>query len=317
MIPARKLTFDEAWQTSVSFFVDDGLEDEIDHEAQHLLEIAREEPAWSARGIDVADLAAFLASKRDAIEVVLLDIELSAEKLQRIISLLRRIGRLPGGFEAEWSINKIKSKIVSEPAFATFMASLLLDGARDAELAALIPRYYLETLDYRGIAGSPVAARRVRYKRALIGTYGGKKGYRVEGRIAAVLQRLNSEHGIGYEQGRSHLVDMNIDFAVPSLADPWIIIMSTFQETTSSGQSTKARDMLAAYQNVQRRNARDAENRVFVNFVDGGGWLARRRDFERLVASCHYFLNLAHLDMLESVALQHVPRRHRTGIRRS
>jgi len=47
-----------------------------------------------------------------------------------------------------------------------------------------------------------------------------------------------------------------------------------------------------------------------VNFVDGGGWLARIRDLERLVEHCHYFINLQHLDMLEAIVLQHVPERY-------
>lgn len=49
------------------------------------------------------------------------------------------------------------------------------------------------------------------------------------------------------------------------------------------------------------------ENRAFVNFVDGGGWLARKSDLERLVENCHYFVNFRHLDMLEAIILRHVP----------
>lgn len=39
--------------------------------------------------------------------------------------------------------------------------------------------------------------------------------------------------------------------------------MSSFQETTSSGQTTKARDMLSAYERVQHNNSRHRENRAF------------------------------------------------------
>lgn len=56
-------------------------------------------------------------------------------------------------------------------------------------------------------------------------------------------------------------------------------------------------------------NVRNNENRAFVNFVDGGGWLARKNDFQRLVSECHYFLNLQHLDMLESIIKKHIPSR--------
>ncbi len=68
--------------------------------------------------------------------------------------------------------------------------------------------------------------------------------------------------------------------------------------------------MLAAYERVRHHNLRYGENRAFVNFVDGGGWLARKRDLERLVSECQYFVNLHYLDMLEAIVLRHVPRKY-------
>jgi SAM-dependent methyltransferase len=90
-----------------------------------------------------------------------------------------------------------------------------------------------------------------------------------------------------------------------------VVIMSSFQETTSSGQTTKAREMLSAFQQINASNSRYEEQRVLVNFVDGGGWLARKRDLERLVDQCHYFINLQNLDMLESIILKHIPSTYR------
>lgn len=141
-------------------------------------------------------------------------------------------------------------------------------------------------------------------------TYGGRKGHRIEDAIRERLERIEGEYGVSHDKGRSRFIDTDIDFAVPNLDDPWVIIMSSFQETTSSGQSTKARDMLSAYERVSRANSRYGEHRVFVNFVDGGGWLARKRDLERLVEHCHYFVNLQNLDMLEAIVLKHVPRHY-------
>lgn len=86
--------------------------------------------------------------------------------------------------------------------------------------------------------------------------------------------------------------------------------MNSFQETTSSGQTTKARDMFSAYERVLRNNSRCGEKRVFVNFVDGGGWVARKRNFQRLVKQCDYFINFHHLDMLEAIVFKHVPKKH-------
>ncbi len=305
---ARKLSFQEAWDTSTIFFVDEELENEIDKKVAGLLRLSQSSHIAGPKEKSKQDVIAFLTENPDGLDVILRDIGLSNEKFMRIVSLLRKIGRISGKFDSEWSISKIKRRLANTPSFVELVADLLLDGKYDRELSAYIPRYYLDKLIYREIGAIPPALREVRYKEALIGTYGGRKGYKVEARIQEKLEEIKRKHGTGYEQGSSRFVNVDLDFALPTLQDPWVIIMSSFQETTSSGQTTKARDMFAAYTSIEVSNSRHKENRIFVNFVDGGGWLARKRDMERLVDQCHYFINLQNLDMLEDIILQHVPR---------
>ena len=304
---ASKLSFQEAWESITIFFVDEELEDEIDQRVDNLLDIAARYGIKENKNLDHSQLASFLAKETEGLDFLLYEIGLSEEKFMRIVSLLRRIGRIESTFDQEWSIKKIKHKLVTDPNFAEQIAKLLLNGRYDTELKQLIPRYYLETLNLRVLTNDTNEARRMRYKHSLVGTYSGRKGYKVENLIEQKLISHKEEYGIGYEKGRSRFIDTDIDFAIPSLESPWIIIMSSFQETTSSGQSTKARDMLNAYQRLNRSNDRYGEKRVFVNFVDGGGWLARKRDFERLVENCHYFLNIKNLDMLEDILCKHLP----------
>jgi hypothetical protein len=306
----RKLSFEEAWNSITIFYVDNELEQEIDQEVDRLLRLAEQYGVTEKSMMSPDSLAALLREQEGALEFILRELELSEEKFLRIISLLRQIGRIPVPLDREWTMQQITRRIQADPDFASAVAHLLMDGVRDAELQAVIPRYYLEALNFREIAAGSVAARRVRYKRALIGTYSGRKGYRVEACIRGRLEGIRERYGVGFEQGRSRFVNVNVDFAVPSLDDPWVILMCSFQETTSSGQSTKARDMETAYDDIRRSNSRNRENRVFVNFADGGGWLARRRDFQRLVENCHYFINLRHLDLLEPIVLTHVPRKY-------
>jgi len=310
MIDVRKISFQEAWDSSVVFFVDEQLEREIESEVETLLETARNQRVSETEEIKVVDIAAFLSQKDKALDVILKDIGLSEEKFKRVISLLRKLGRIPGGFDSEWSTHKVKTKIAREAGFALMVAELLVDGKRDTGLLQYVPRYYLDMLNYREIKGSSQAARRIRYKQSLIGTYGAQKGHKIEGKIQEKLEDIQTKYGVSYGKGRSRIIETDIDFAVPNIDDPWVIVMSSFQETTSSGQTTKARDMLSAYERILRNNSRYRENRAFVNFVDGGGWLARKRDLERLVEKCHYFINLRNLDMLEAIVLQHVPERY-------
>lgn len=306
---ARKLSFQEAWDSSTIFFVNEALENEIDARVSGLLQLAQSEHLTAAEERTLNDIIAFLTENPNGLDVILRDIGLSDEKFMRIVSLLRKIGRIPGEFESEWSVAKIKRTLSSDSLFLQQIANLLLDGRRDPELTGHIPRFYLDKLNYRELGAIPQTLREMRYKEAAIGTYGGRKGYFVEAQIKARLEQIKAKHGIGFEQGNSRFVNVNIDFAIPSLQDPWVIIMSSFQETTSSGQTSKARDMFSAYTQLNNSNSRHNENRVFVNFVDGGGWLARKRDMARLVAQCHYFINLQNLDMLEAIVLAHVPKK--------
>lgn len=306
----RKLSFEEAWKSITIFYVDEDLEQEIEREIERLLHLA-ELCGVTEKTVKSPDsLADLLQKQPEVLEFILREVELSEEKFLRIISLLRQIGRIPVPLDREWSMEQVVRRIQAEPDFAALIAHLLMDGVRDSQLQTVIPRYYLEALNFREIAAGSAAARRVRYKRALIGTYSGRKGYRVEAQIRKRLESIREQYGVGFEQGRSRFINVNVDFAIPSLDDPWVILMCSFQETTSSAQSAKARDMETAYEDIRRSNSRNRENRAFVNFADGGGWLARKRDFQRLVENCHYFVNLRHLDLLEPIVLAHVPQKY-------
>lgn len=311
MMPTlNKLSFDEAWNSITIFFVDDELEQEIDREVDRLLELAERYGVTEKSMTGLDSLATWLQEQEEAIEFVLREVELSEEKFLRIISLLRQIGRIPVPLDREWTMGQVARRIKSDPDFATVVSHLLMDGVRDPELQSVIPRYYLELLNFREIVTGSVAARKARYKRALVGTYSGRKGYRVEARIRRRLEQIREQYGVGFEQGTSRFVNVNVDFAIPTLDDPWVVLMSSFQETTSSSQSAKARDMETAYEDIRRSNSRYGEMRVFVNLADGGGWLARKRDFQRLVENCHYFINLRHLHLLDAIILNHVPRKY-------
>jgi len=307
VIEARKLSFEEAWDSMSVFFVDNLLENEIDQEVENLINLALGANFTEGASLDVENIANMLGNTPKVLDVILMEIGLSEEKFLRIVSLLRKLGEIDAPFDSEWSLDKIKRKMTDDRDFSKIISAIRIDGKRNRRLSNYIPRYYLDTLNLREIAESSLEARRVRYKHSLIGTYSGRKGYRVEARIIEKLEEIHEKLGVPFEKGRSRFIDTDIDFAIPSLVDPWVIIMSSFQETTSSGQSTKARDMLSAFERIQRSNSRHNENQAFVNFVDGGGWLARKGDFRRLVENCHYFVNFQYLDMLEAVVREHVP----------
>ncbi|MDW8070318.1 MAG: hypothetical protein RMK79_02475 [Anaerolineae bacterium] len=143
---ARKLTFQEAWESATIFLVDEALEQEIDEKVAALL---TDDPSVSeATYVTAENIAEFIVRRRDGLDVILKDIQLSEEKFKRIISLLRKLGRIDEPFDIiEWSMSRIKREIVEKPAFAHLVAQLLLNGKDDRELQQYVPHYYLERLN--------------------------------------------------------------------------------------------------------------------------------------------------------------------------
>ncbi len=97
---ARKLSFQEAWESMTVFFVDEGVEREIDQEVERLVQAAERCGITGAREASAPALGSLLGEDR-ALELVLHEIELSQEKFLRIVSLLRRIGRIEPPLETE------------------------------------------------------------------------------------------------------------------------------------------------------------------------------------------------------------------------
>jgi len=140
----RKLSLEEAWNSITIFYVDNELEQEIDQEVDRLLRLAEQYGVTEKSMMSPDSLAALLREQEGALEFILREVELSEEKFLRIISRLRQIGRIPVPLDREWTMQQITRRIQADPDFASAVAHLLMDGVRDAELQAVIPRYYLE-----------------------------------------------------------------------------------------------------------------------------------------------------------------------------
>jgi hypothetical protein len=79
-------------------------------------------------------------------------------------------------------------------------------------------------------------------------------------------------------------------------------------ETTSSNQTTRANEQQTIYQKIVGDNVRYPDSKkVFINVVDGAGWLARRSDLRKIYEGCHYCLNIQSLNELENIILRHIP----------
>ncbi len=119
--------------------------------------------------------------------------------------------------------------------------------------------------------------------------YAVKMGDAFEKNIVQIVENMN----IKWIKGPVEIVDnKEVDIAIPHTSDPQILIMSSYSLTTSSAQSSRANEQARMYQDIQTHNRRKTRKNkfkiLFINVIDGGGWLARVNDLHRMWEECDY-----------------------------
>lgn len=137
--------------------------------------------------------------------------------------------------------------------------------------------------------------------------YAANMGFALEEQVRGIV----ASAGYTAQKGKVGIVDnKEVDIAIPDIVNPRILIMSSYQVTTGSSQSSKASEQAGMYEAVQRHNRsraqRNAPNVVFVNVIDGGGWLSRPNDLQTMWDACDYCFSRASLDGLRAVLARHL-----------
>ena len=194
--------------------------------------------------------------------------------------------------------------------FAIRMAKLFIEGRSSPLLASQLADFYLnqlylppnwqELIRDRNVVGNIV-------RKKLSGEYTDLKGDCVEDLLRARLQALQDRYGITHTKGQVVFLGKEVDHVVPSFEDPCVLIMSSYMETTSSGQTARANEQQSMYAKLRERHIRYGNEIAFVNVVDGAGWLARRSDLEKLYRGCDFCLNIKSVADLDGIVLNYVP----------
>lgn len=240
---------------------------------------------------------------------------ISREKMKNIIipfhSKFRLLGNKP-------SI----SKVLKNESTKKSLVDLLENGKDDNELSNILNG---DTVTLRRFSLSKFSSLSDLFssldivRRSLEDTYSSrmqnKKGYSTETNIlASVVHKL----GLTYEAGEvpclapyfsrtstdGDTVSRNprIDLVIPNMNDPKILIESTYNLTTASGQTKKVDANDSLYRAIKTYAEKNNKEVIFINFVDGGGWKSRGlADVSRLVSSCDYAINYNNLDLLEEI----------------
>ena len=256
------------------------------------------------------NLKQFIQEDQNFLGVLLALTNLSQEKFLRLLTAQRFADK---DYGPEWGAERVYQKIKNDDRFAETIARLFLEGRTSKLLAEQVADFYLDQLSLPSnwadvIRDENVVGNFVRKK--LTGEYTVQKGEYIEKIIRRLLDNVQDEYGVTHGKGQVTLVGKEIDCAIPSTDDPYVMAMVSYMETTSSGQTARANEQQAMYQKIVGENVRHPRNkRVFVNIVDGAGWLARRSDLRKLYEGCDYCLNMKTIDQLNAIVANHVPNR--------
>ena len=185
---------------------------------------------------------------------------------------------------SEWSDATINRLILTNSAFRAGMVDLFFEGSANACLMRHLPPFELAKLSAYKFSFDTASFLDtvVRYKEK--GSYTGKKENNPEEELRKILRRAKVPNRRSIKLNRlmplNDLSNRTMDFIIPDLEDPKIIVECTYLSTTSSGMGDKAKAMVSIRSRIQVLYP----NALFLGFVDGIGWYVRKRDLETLVS---------------------------------
>lgn len=298
----KAMTVEEFIKSATMFYIDPVLEkDYADSVAARVVELQTR-----LLGIATPDgLKKYIREDEEALDRITSLLNISEEKFKRIITMLR-IQKLHTP-STEWSLSKVREQMITTPQFMDEICDLLMKGANIDKYKELIPAYYLENflIDAAtlGRLASPDDIRRL-IKKGFEGNYNNKLGDSFFKSASYAITNACDKTGITYTIKKSvPLAGKIISIAIPNETAPRLLIDITYGITTSSAQTRYAERAESVTAKLRDRNfgKHDKERIVFINVVDGAGWVARQSDLNKIERCSDYLMNLQALDNIDEI----------------
>jgi hypothetical protein len=311
----NKISF-ENWKNTMSFMIDDNFDNNFLQSIEPLARFINENCSLF---IDSQQLSDFLTTENDFPAVVKLKafislIGLSEERLKRVVSLMRfRFNNEE--FRTEWSVNRISKTIQTDTTFRDLLIEFFVNG-RNSRIGKEIPQYYMRNFklgnpEFIENLSNYQYVERILNDNEIQGKYSNEVGAHVERLIQSRLDlyKSNINSNLRYEiQKEFPLLNKNIDFLIPSVNSPIILIESSYNITTGSGQSKRADQLVELYGILMRHNANHRANRIIMlNYCDGFGWVGRQNDLHRIYDASDFVINQQTLPVLDEVLNEYYP----------
>jgi hypothetical protein len=313
-----KISFED-WKNSMSFMIDDIFDNNFLLSIEPLTGFINQNCDQLS---NPHQLSIFLTTDAEFSALVKLKafvslIGLSEERLKRVVSLVRY--RYNGeDFRTEWNVKKISRTIQTDSDFREILIEFFI-GGRNSRIGTEIPLYYMRNFklsDQEFITDlrDHKYVERILNDNEIQGKYSNEVGAHVERIIQSRLEsyKLDINTTLQYEiQKEFPLLNKNIDFLIPSVNAPIILIESSYNITTGSGQSKRADQLVEFYGTLMRHNANHRANKIIMlNYCDGFGWVGRQNDLHRIYDASDFVFNQKNLNVLDEVLNEYYPNPH-------
>lgn len=306
----QKLSFEE-WKNSMSFMIDDNFDNNFLKTITPLTRLINQScqnftnPVLLSTFLTTDDNNISQLKKLKAFVSV---IGLSEERLKRVVSLIR-FKFFKQNFRTEWSVKRISKTLNSNEEFKNLLVEFFING-RNSQVGKEMPLYYMRNFkllnkDFIADLSDFNYVERILNDNEIQGKYSNEVGAHVEriiqNRLDEYQASVNAE--LKYETQKEFLLlNKNIDFLIPSVNSPIILIESSYNITTGSGQSKRADQLVEYYSALMRHNANHRPNRIIMlNYCDGFGWVGRQNDLHRIYDASDFVFNQNNLDVLDDV----------------
>lgn len=313
----NKLSFED-WKNSMSFMIDDEFDQTFLKSTE---EFAKFLNSSCDKFSDKDQLKKFLTQDDEnyssliKLKALVSLIGFSEERLKRAVTLARRefFGEK---FKSEWSINKISKMIISNDELCHLLVDFFINS-RNSKIGKEIPLYYLRNfklLDEQFMVDLKDFnyVNRILNDNEIQGKYSNQVGDYVERviqkRLIQYKNKINSK--LTYDiQKEFPLLNKNIDILIPSVDSAIILIESSYNITTGSGQSSRADKLVDYYSHLMKHNANHRKNKIIMmNYCDGFGWVGRQNDLHRIYDASDFVFNQKNLNVLDEVLDVYYPK---------
>lgn len=301
---AKKMTFDELFNSAKMFYINKDYEAEIEREVKR----KTAEISVGLRTIkDKESLKQYIIDHKDALDNLTSVAEISVERFKRMVSMIRKDRGFV--FSTEWGLSKIRTAMMDSPVMMESILNLIWDGKNDEKMQACIPAFYLENMAMDQATLNKLQDEntvRQLVKRGLEGKYSNGIGDAVLRDIEKEIKRVCAKHGLEYQSNvRVPLLDRAVSFVVESPRDPKLILDVSYSVTTSSSQGTKKTTARKTEEIIKKERSR-GRNIIYVNFLDGAGWIGRQADMREIHRCSDYVLNFKNVGLLEDIIDAHI-----------